>query len=107
MSAVYCGVCGVRVFARPKVGARGYRCAGCQGTFCGKHVRYYIDGSNGRITESSPPRCAVCYPMTPALNLSGVLDIGNLLLSGDYVHRVAVRARFRVELMRNGSRVTS
>lgn len=84
-------------------GKHGGPCSKCGTPLCPTHAYFYTDESNGAITARSRPECPICYGMRDG----GVLGYRNLLLSGDYQHRVTARARFTVVMTEHGSRVTA
>lgn len=104
MTALACTVCTVRVYVTSRT-RPAYRCADCGVILCGRHTYLWMDESNRAISANARPQCALDYDVDDNRN-RGEVGPHNLLLSGDYPHRVAARARFRVELTGNGSKVT-
>jgi hypothetical protein len=91
-------------------------CTGCSIELGLKDSMVYIDGSNAAISKNSGQWCVPCYTARFGRRSTfdehgeyrieqGVLDIRNLLASGDFQHRDSARANFMVELTPNGSRV--
>ena len=103
MTALACSVCAVRVFVTSKT-RRAYKCGTCGVTLCGRHVCFYIDESNAAVNRNAPALCAIDCDVFENRNTREV-GFDNLLLSGDYPHRDAARARFRVILTPTGSRI--
>lgn len=51
-----CSTCGIKVSKKETI-----NCSKCGSIQCLKHVYYYVDPNNGRITDSSKGYCLECY----------------------------------------------